>query len=108
MLTMTTAALALMMQGAPATPVGCSIGRIAHGPSDNRIWAYKAPSPGARKTAKLNAGSAVFLCGSRRDWVFIRFANGRHGCGGIGGTPARPGSTCAEGWIERRRVMAAR
>lgn len=108
MLTMTTATLALMMQSAPAAPAGCTIGWIARGPSNSRTWAYKAPSPGARKTAKLKAGSAVFLCGARRDWVFIRFADGRRSCGGIGGTPARAGSTCAEGWIERRRVLTTR
>lgn len=105
MLTMTTAALALMMQGTPAAPAGCTSGWIAHGPSDSRIWAYQAPSPGARKTAKLKAGAAVFVCEARREWVFIRVANDRRGCDS---TATRAGSTCGEGWIKRRRVLTAR
>ena len=58
--------------------------------------------------ARVKPGQPVFLCGSKGVWIFIRFAGGRHSCGGIGGRPARAGSTCAEGWIEQRRVISDR
>ena len=32
----------------------------------------------------------------------------QYSCGGIGSRPARAGSTCAEGWIERRRIISER
>ena len=106
MLTVTTAAIALMMQGAPAP--ACTLGRIAGDPRETRIWVSLAPSPGARRTARVKPGQPVFLCGSRGVWIFVRFADRRHSCGGIGSRPARAGSTCAEGWIERRRVISER
>ncbi|KTE22422.1 hypothetical protein ATE67_00245 [Sphingopyxis sp. H050] len=106
MLTMTTAALALMMQGAPAP--ACTLGRIAGDPREKRIWASLAPSPGARKIAKVKPGQRILLCGRKREWILIRFADRRHSCGGIGGRPAGAGSTCAEAWIERRRIISDR
>ena len=63
---------------------------------------------GARRTARVMPGQPVFLCGSRGVWIFVRFADRRHSCGGIGSRPARAGSTCAEGWIERRRIISER
>ena len=101
MFTLTAAALALTMQAAPAA---CSPGWIVGTRDDKRIWASRAPSPGARKVAKLKAGAAVLVCGQKREWVFIRFADGGHSCGGLDGRTPRADSTCAEGWIERRRV----
>lgn len=106
MLTLTTAVLALAAQGTPAA--ACTLGWIAGDRRDPRVWVSRAPSPGARRIAKLDAGSAVFLCAQKGAWVRIRFADGRHSCGGLGGGVPRQPSTCAEGWIETRRVLTSR
>lgn len=106
MLTLTTAALALAAQGTPAAT--CTLGWIAGDRRDPRVWIARAPSPGARRIARLEAGSAVLLCAQKGAWVLIRFADGGHSCGGLGGGAVRPPSTCAEGWIETRRVRTSR
>lgn len=102
MIIMTTAALALMM---PAAPTACTLGRILGEPREKRIWASLAPSPGARRVAKMKPGQRILLCGNKREWYLIRFADDRHGCARLGRRPARAGATCAEAWIERHRII---
>lgn len=103
MLTITAAALALMMPGAPAA--ACTLGRILGEPREKRIWASLAPSPGARRVAKMKPGQRILLCGNKREWYLIRFADDRHGCTRLGGRAAHMDGACAEAWIERHRII---
>lgn len=103
-----TAALAIAVQATPAAPA-CRLAQVAGGPQATRLWVYRAPTAGARKTGRLRPGTAVFACAERAGWVWIRYADSRHTCGGIDGRASRHGSTCADGWVDGRRIaMLAR
>lgn len=104
MLTITTALL-LAMQAAPATSA-CRLARIAGTERDARTWVYRFPNPGARREARLRGGEGVFVCGEKGRWLWIRYADARHSCGGIGGGTPPYTSACADGWVDRRRVVA--
>ena len=99
-----TAALAIAVQAAPAVPA-CRLAQVTGGPQVTRLWVYRSPTAGARKVARLRPGSPGFACAERAGWVWIRFADNRHSCGGIaGGRVSARGSTCADGWVDGRRL----
>jgi hypothetical protein len=104
MLSMTTAALALALQAAPAAPA-CPLG-VATGA---RIWVYSAPGRGMRKTGKLRAGSRLFICNANADWLYVLYPDRRHSClGPANGLGIRAASTCASGWLPRHQVTMVR
>lgn len=98
-------ALLLAAQGPSAAPALCPHAVIAGDASGRKTSVYRTPTIAAGKVGKLGRGTPVYVCGSRGDWLWVHFAQGRHACRGTGrGLDARYASTCAKGWVERRRV----
>lgn len=105
MLSMTTAALALALQAAPAAPT-CPLALAA---GNARAWVYRAPSVGARKTARLRPGSPLFICGENAGWFLVYYPDQRHACRGTtNGLDVRAASTCANGWLPRHHVAVVK
>ncbi|MBL0768709.1 hypothetical protein JI743_07830 [Sphingopyxis sp. DHUNG17] len=100
----TMTALAMTLQAASA-PALCNYAVVAGSRRDPSVWVYRSPSMGARKTAKIKAGSPVFVCAGNAEWFQVHYADGRHSCRGTtGGLDRRLASTCASGWVHRHRI----
>jgi hypothetical protein len=99
-------ALLLAAQGpVAAAPALCSYAVIAGDASGRKTSVYRTPTIAAGKVGKLGRGTPVYVCGSRGNWLWVHFSQGRHRCRGTAnGLDARYASTCAKGWVERRRV----
>lgn len=96
-------ALLLAAQGGDAGV--CSYAVIAGDTSGRKTNVHRTPTIASGKVGKLDRGTPVFVCGTRGDWLWVHFAQGRHSCRGTaGGLDAGYASSCAKGWVERRRV----
>lgn len=101
------ASLALLFaaQSPAAAPALCPYAVIAGDASGRKTSVYRTPTIAAGKVGKLGRGAVVYVCGSRGDWLWVHFSQGRHRCRGTAnGLDGRYASTCVKGWVERRRV----
>jgi len=103
---MTMTALAMMLQSsAPAVAANCPYAIVAGRPGDAKVAVYRTPTVAARKTGRLKPGSVVYICGENRSWFWVHYKDGRYSCRGTGnGLDGRVASTCANGWVEKRRI----
>lgn len=96
-------ALFLAAQGGAAGV--CPYAVIAGDTSARKTNIYRTPTIASGKVGKLDRGAPVFVCGARGDWLWVHYSQGRHSCRGTtGGLDTRYAATCANGWVERRRV----
>lgn len=104
---MIVSALTLLLAAQEPAPAFCSPAAIAADAGRRKTNIYRTPTIAAGKVGKLDHGTPVYVCGSRGNWLWVHFAQGRRACRGTRqGLELRNASTCAKGWVERRRVAA--
>lgn len=104
MLTLMTA-LMLAQSSAPAVAAHCPYALIAGAPRSAKVSVYRTPTIAARKTGRLRPGTVVYICGETAAFVWVHYAEGRYSCrGGGNGLDGRAASTCANGWVEKRKI----
>ncbi|ALC10919.1 hypothetical protein [Sphingopyxis sp. 113P3] len=102
---MIVSALTLLFAAQGPVPALCSAAVIAADAGGRKTNIYRTPTIAAGKVGKLGRGTPVYVCGSRGNWLWVHFSQGRHICRGTRqGLEVRHASTCAKGWVDRRRV----
>jgi uncharacterized protein YgiM (DUF1202 family) len=93
-------------RSAYTTPYLCNFAKVTHLKARSYLSVRSGPDSQFSKVDRLTAGSTVYICDERGDWLKISYSGSNGPCGAIspGGLDVRKTATCKSGWVKRERI----